>query len=260
MVCRNQERGEKAKVEIEKVAPSAQIDLLIADCGLRSDVVKLVDNLKTRETQVDGLICSAGALLNEKTLTPEGVEVTLATHLAFGCHLLTHLTMPLLRKSPDPRVVVVSSGGMYNTKFPSWDIASSQLGKYDGALAYSYAKRGQVLLCEEWTKYNPDIKFMSCHPGWTDTPGVDSAFGSSKKHLEPMRSLYQGSEGIVWLAIVPSSEIEGGAFYLDRTPQRKHVAGPFFSDGSFTKNTPGEVAEMISHLDQLSGVTTVPAQ
>eukprot|EP00301_Raphidiophrys_heterophryoidea_P025263 c8436_g1_i2.p2 GENE.c8436_g1_i2~~c8436_g1_i2.p2 ORF type:complete len:234 (+),score=46.78 c8436_g1_i2:437-1138(+) len=184
--------------------------------------------------------------------TSEGVEVTIATHLVFGSHLLTTLALPLLQKSSDPRVIVVSSGGMYNTKFPTWDVATSESGKYSGSMAYSYAKRGQVLLCEEWTKQHQNIKFVTCHPGWTDTPGVDSAFGESKKHLEPLRSLFQGSEGIVWLAAVPSAEIEGGAFYLDRSPQRKHLSGPFFSDGSFTKNTPEEVADMMRHLESLS--------
>lgn len=32
---------------------------------------------------------------------------------------------------------------------------------------YSYAKRGQVLLAEEYTKLYPDIVTVSAHPGWT---------------------------------------------------------------------------------------------
>ena len=48
------------------------------------------------------------------------------------------------------RLVVVSSGGMYNTKFPAWEVATSLEGEYNGQLAYAYAKRGQVLLCERW--------------------------------------------------------------------------------------------------------------
>ena len=45
---------------------------------------------------------------------------------------------------------MVSSGGMYNTKFPAWEVATSLEGEYNGQLAYAYAKRGQVLLCERW--------------------------------------------------------------------------------------------------------------
>jgi len=49
---------------------------------------------------------------------------------------------------------------------------------FDGQLAYAYAKRGQVILMEEMSKMYNDIKFVSCHPGWVDTPGVESAYGN----------------------------------------------------------------------------------
>ena len=58
-----------------------------------------------------------------------------------------------------------------------------------------------------------------------DTPGVASAYGDQAKYLQPMRDLWQGSEGICWLGVVDGSELEGGAYYLDRTPQVKHIAG-----------------------------------
>jgi hypothetical protein len=77
-------------------------------------------------------------------LTSEGVEQTFATHLLLGTYLLTELAIPLLQNSSDPRVVVVSSGGMYNTKFPDWDLATAKRGNFNGQLAYAFAKRGQV--------------------------------------------------------------------------------------------------------------------
>lgn len=139
----------------------------------------------------------------------------------------------------DPRVITVSSGGMYNVAFPDWEQATSQKENiiFDGQLAYAYAKRGQVILMEEMSKMYNDIKFVSCHPGWVDTPGVESAYGSKKKYLEPLRSLWQGAEGICWLAVIPGERLVPGAFYLDRKPQQKHITGTFNSDGGFTRNT-----------------------
>jgi apolipoprotein D and lipocalin family protein len=61
--------------------------------------------------------------------------------------------------------------------------------------------------------------------------------------------LAEGSEGIVWLCAVTSSKIQSGSFYLDREPQVKHLAGPFFTEGSATKNTPGQVDAMMADLD-----------
>ena len=88
--------------------------------------------------------------------------------------------------------------------------------------------------------------------GWVDTPGVDAAYGTSKSYLEPLRSLWEGSEGILWLLTTSDENIQGGEFYLDRTPQVKHLAGPFFTEGSFTKNTPEEVSTMMTLLEKWS--------
>jgi hypothetical protein len=263
------------------------------------------------------LVCNAGALLNEKTLTSEGIEVTFASHLLFGTYLLGSLAMPLLKSTTNARLLVVSSGGMYNTCWPSWATATNTgQDKYDGTITYAYAKRGQVLLCEEWAKLFPDVKIVTCHPGWTDTPGitfyhvlhfgavclealysipiyfsaiscsqllfvllpftrcrtsgVEEAFGDKASYLKPLvqssnccssfsliflnfcsflkRTLEEGSEGIVWLCAVESKKIESGAFYLDRKPQVKHLAGPFFTEGSATKNTQGEIDAMMADL------------
>lgn len=73
-------------------------------------------------------------------------QVTFATHLLSGVYLLSSLALPLLERSADPRVVMVSSGGMYTTKLPDWPTlsASTPDAKFDGTLAYAYAKRGQV--------------------------------------------------------------------------------------------------------------------
>ena len=55
--------------------------------------------------------------------------------------------------------------------------------------------------------------------GWTLTEGVEAAYGESKSYLQPLRSVWEGAEGIIWLCVAPKDEIEDGAFYLDRKPQ-----------------------------------------
>ena len=59
---------------------------------------------------------------------------------------------------------------------------------------------------------------LSCL-GWTLTEGVEAAYGESKSYLQPLRSVWEGAEGIIWLCVAPKDEIEDGAFYLDRKPQ-----------------------------------------
>jgi len=210
-------------------------------------VRKAVQELQEKENKVDVLVCNGGVLLNEKRTTGEGNEVTFASHLLGGSYLLSQLLLPQFNAAEDPRIIFVSSGGMYTSPFPDWPTATSSEGathEYDGNLAYAYAKRGQVILAEEYTKLYPGIKTVSCHPGWTLTPAVDLAYGENKKYLEPMRTTWQGAEGIGWLMGVNGSELVGGGFYLDRSPQRKHL-GPVTS---YTKNTEKDVEDMMANL------------
>jgi len=258
MICRSKERAEAAKAEIVAAGNAeGRVHVLLADLSLEADVRRVWDEFCAHRMQqgsdgvhLNGLVCNAGALSNSKTLTSEGVELTFAAHLLFGTYLLGSLAMPCLEATPQSRLVVVSSGGMYNSAFPSWeDATATGSSKYDGQFAYAYAKRGQILLCEEWARMYPQVKVVSCHPGWTSTPGVDAAYGTSQSYLEPLRTLWQGAEGIIWLLVADAAKLKSGEFYLDREPQVKHMGGAFFTEGSVTKNSPGEVADMMRLLE-----------
>jgi dehydrogenase/reductase SDR family protein 12 len=254
MLCRSKDRAEAAKNEIVEVTSNANVKVLLADVGETSQVKRAAEELQSAESRIDCLVCNAGVLLNDKTCNSEGVEVTFASHFLGGSYLLGSLLYPQLQAAgKGARVVFVSSGGMYNSKFPKWDVATSQTS-YDGNLAYSYAKRGQVLLAERWARDRPDVCWVSCHPGWTNTPAVDLAYGENKKYLEPMRSIWEGAEGITWLMSTNVNNLKSGEFYLDRYPQRKHIAGVFMTDGSFTKNTEAEVDDMMERLKEAAGL------
>mmetsp|Transcript_31840 Transcript_31840/g.82466 ORF Transcript_31840/g.82466 Transcript_31840/m.82466 type:complete len:268 (-) Transcript_31840:102-905(-) len=267
MVCRSEQRAAAAKTEIveqSKVDPNNLVPLQ-GDCGLKGDVVRISKEILEREPAgVHGLVCNAGALLNTRTMTPEGFETTFACHLAFGSYLLSKLLVPGLRKvGGQGKVLFVSSGGMYNTKLPSWrslTCSDEVANKYDGTMAYAYCKRAQVLLAEQLAEAESSvppaekITYVTAHPGWSSTPGVDAAFGDQSKWLQPMRTPWQGAEGMCWMMIADSKELEAGAFYLDRAPQTKHIAGPFFSEGSYTKNAPKDVSDMMGKLAEVAGV------
>merc|ERR1712070_26902 len=192
------------------------------------DVEKCVKELseKWNESSLDGVVCNAGALLSERVETKEGVETTFACHFLFGTYWLGKLSMPLLKQSKDPRLVIVTSGGMYNAKLePFADLYSGGPAKgFDGQLAYAKAKRAQVVLGERWAKEFPEVKIVSAHPGWTLTPGVQSVYGGvSQWFLSPLRSEWQGTEGIAWLCGTPGENITSGSLYLDAAVQPLHL-------------------------------------
>jgi len=262
MLCRNKERAEKAQKDIQELTNNQNVIVLLGDVSEPSQIKRVVSEFQQKEQKLDVLVCNAGALFNERKVNSEGQEITLMSHLVSGSYQLTKLLMPSLKKasegnSGEARVIYIASGGMYNSKFPEWEVAAStgeHESSYDGNMAYSYAKRGQVLMAERFTKENPEISFVSSHPGWVRTSAVDAAYGSAAKYLEPMRTTWEGAEGICWLTGTPKKNLESGAFYLDRMPQRKHIAGPFMTDGTFTKNTDEEVNVMMKNLAQTCGM------
>ena len=273
LICRNRLPGEVTRSSMIRDSEdpqnaSSRIHIIVGDCSLESDVRDAWDYFFAAEQardrssppRLDGLICNAGLLLNERTLTNEGVEMMFATHLLFGVYLLGKLALDsgVMPTTSSSRIIVMSSGGIYNTKFPAWDVATSQsrTTPFDGQFVYAYTKRGQVLLCERWAEEYPEVKIVAAHPGWTLTPGLEKSYGESKKHFEPLRTIWQGAEGIIWLAVAPPEKIESGAFYLDRSPQPKHIAGAFFNEGTFTKNTKAEVDEMMAKLEVWSSKQT----
>ena len=69
-----------------------------------------------------------------------------------------------------------------------------------------------------------------------------------------MRTTWEGAEGITWLFWKEKEFLKNGAFYLDRLPQTKHVAGAFMSEGSYTKNSDKDVDEMMEQLKKACGL------
>ena len=63
-----------------------------------------------RRARLDAVIHNAGVMAAQRTETADGHELCLATHV-LGPLLLTELLLPLLAAAPDPRVVLMSSGG-----------------------------------------------------------------------------------------------------------------------------------------------------
>jgi len=267
MLCRSPDKAEAARQEIMNATGSDKVQVVLADLSERDQVRRVAREIQQKESKIHALVCNAGVLLNEQRNSSEGIEQTFASHLLGGTYLLTELLLPQLKAAEDSRVVVVTSGGMYNTGLPSFDVMTSYTAgetktppskfEYSGNMAYAYAKRGQVVLVEEWSKQHKDdgdVAFVTVHPGWTDTPAVEEAYGDQKKYLEPMREPWQGAEGVAWLVAAPRSELQSGELYLDRKVQRKHMAGPFMSEGSFTKNSAAEIQTFMENLRKTAGL------
>ena len=225
MVARNRGRAQELVTELRARTGNDRIAFEIADLSLMSEVHALCDRLLEAGEPIDMLINNAGALFNPRQQTTEGFEKSFAL-LLLSPYVLTERLSPLLLQAASPRIVNVLSGGMYSQKIRVRDL-QSQRGKYSGSVAYARAKRGLMILTEEWAERWRDdgIVVNAMHPGWADTPGVETAlpgFYRATKRL--LRSPDEGADTAVWLACSTEAARVSGKFWLDREQHPSHLS------------------------------------
>ena len=125
--------------------------------------------------RLDVLVNNAGVLTQERELSADGIELTLATNV-IGPFLPTQLLIATLQRSTPSRIVNVSSGGMYTQKLRADDLQSEQ-EDFDGPTVYARTKRAGVVLTEMWAQQlaGTGVSVHAMHPGWADTAGVQSS-------------------------------------------------------------------------------------
>jgi NAD(P)-dependent dehydrogenase (short-subunit alcohol dehydrogenase family) len=230
LACRSRDRGEEAVQRIQKQTGNARVSLELLDVSDLGAVREAAARLASGP--VDVLLHNAGALPDERVETRDGLELTFATHVV-GPFLLTRLLRGSLEKSPESRVIWVSSGGMYtrrlNLEDPNWTRRD-----YDGVLAYAETKRAQVVLAELWAEElrQTPVVVNAMHPGWADTPSVKSSlprFHRITRNI--LRTPAEGADTAVWLAACPRAHRWSGRFFFDRKARRTHLL-PFTRESS----------------------------
>ena len=169
---RDAERGAKAAAELgarfvqldvtDDASVTAALAAIDADEG-RLDV--LVHNAGILETGIDGPAALRSFDVN-----------------AVGLVRVTEAALPLLRRSPDPTVVTVSSSmGSF------WAVTNPERPESAMPLAlYAASKAAATMLTLQYAKAHPDITFTALEPGTTATD-MTAAFGIGRPVEESAR-------------------------------------------------------------------------
>jgi NAD(P)-dependent dehydrogenase (short-subunit alcohol dehydrogenase family) len=199
----------------------------LADLSLLKATDSLARRLLEHGRPIDVLINNAGALFNEHSLTEEGLERSYAL-LLLSPWRLTEALMPLLADhKKSSRVINVVSGGMYAERLNVKRLNVSSDG-YRGARAYAQCKRALNTLTEIWaTRWaGHNIIVNAMHPGWSDTPGVQTALPLFRKITRlVLRSHKEGADTVVWMAQSDQAGLSSGKLFLDRQPRSPYLLG-----------------------------------
>jgi dehydrogenase/reductase SDR family protein 12 len=251
LVARDKRKAEATASEISLQTGNGNIAIELCDMNVMADVHKLADRLLAAAKPINILVNNAGALINPRQQTSEGLEKSFAL-LLLAPYILTERLHPLLVQAGQARVVNVSSGGMYSQKIHLDDLQSER-GKYSGSVAYARAKRGLMILTEVWAEKwrNNGIVVNAMHPGWADTPGVETslpAFYRATRKL--LRSPQEGADTIVWLGTSTEAGRVSGKFWLDREQHPSHIYRR-------TRETSAQRQELLATLQELLDSTSI---
>nr|CAB3237655.1 dehydrogenase/reductase SDR family member 12-like [Phallusia mammillata] len=247
MVCRNEERGNAAKNEIVEESSNSNVHLHILDMSHPKDVYAFANKFLQDHNILNVLVNNSGCMVNERVITSDELETNFATN-TLGTYILTQQLLPLLKQSDKPRVITVSSGGMYTQKLNVQDMQMLQLQKFEGEMVYAQNKRQQVILTEEWAKQESAVHFSCMHPGWADTPAVRTSMpGFYDAMKNKLRTSEQGADTIVWLAMADAALAKpSGKFFLDRKPTNTHLAL------AWTRESARDRAQFLQNLAELA--------
>lgn len=223
LAVRNRERGEDARARILEHG-TAEVHVGVCDLSHLSGVRAFVDAFTADNPRLDLLVNSAGVLTQKRELSPDGIELMLATNV-IGPFLLTNLLIPLLKPSAPARIINVSSGGMYTQKIRVDDLQSER-GEFDGPAVYARSKRAEVVLTELFARQlvGSGVVAHSMHPGWADTGGIRDALPRFYRVTRPLlRTADQGADTIVWLGAAEEPAETSGGFWHDRRRRTTHL-------------------------------------
>jgi NAD(P)-dependent dehydrogenase (short-subunit alcohol dehydrogenase family) len=247
LLVRSEQRGERARAEIVTRSGNNDVQVDLCDLSDLQAVRRFAERFSQEMPRLDVLVNNAGAMVGERTLSVDGIELTFATNV-LGPFLLTNLLIPLLAESEPARIVNVSSGGMYTQRVHLDDLQMSG-EEYDGPTAYARSKRAEVMLTEMWAQrlQGSGVVAHAMHPGWVDTPGLKSSlprfYGMTRRLL---RTPQEGADTIVWLGAASEPAGSSGGFWHDRRQRPTHLM-------PWTKQAPEERKRLWAECERLSG-------
>ena len=219
LVCRSKEKGEAAVADIRREAPSAPLDLMIADMSSFASVRALAAQIREKCPRLDVLINNAGAAVPMRALSADGIEMTVAgNHL--GAALLTLLLLDLLKASAPSRIINVSSEAQRNARLDMNDLQFERR-KYQALAAYGQSKLLMNAFTFELARRlaGTGVTANCLHPGvvrtniWPSNPPL--LFKIILGVMKPfMLDSKRGAEVMIYLATSPDVMNVTGEYFV----------------------------------------------
>jgi NAD(P)-dependent dehydrogenase (short-subunit alcohol dehydrogenase family) len=217
---RSDAKGRDTLQEIQREAPGSRVEYYRAELASLNEVRRLADEITSAHDRLAILINNAGVGFGppggRREVSRDGHELRFAVNY-LAPFLLTHLLLPILRRSTPARIINVASIGQAPINLD--DVMSAR--RYDGTWAYAQSKMALVM-------FTFDLAVMLQGTGVTANAVHPATLMNTKMVSEagfrPQSTVEEGAEAILHLAT--SVDIEGvsGRFFDGRREGRAHSA------------------------------------
>jgi retinol dehydrogenase-12 len=230
VVARDQDRAQATMRRLEAKAPGLGHRAHLADLTNMAETRRVGAAIFASEPRIDVLINNAGAIFNERRVTPEGLEMTFAlNHMAY--FVLTDALRDKLVASAPARIVSTASDA-HDSRGAGLDFDDLQSAKdYSGfnpfgrsrlASVYGRSKLANILFTRELARSlaGTGVTANCLHPGLVATRIGHSAGGWTGLVIRLMQtralSREEGADTIVYLASSPEVETTTGEYFVKR--------------------------------------------
>lgn len=219
---RNPAKGRDALQQIRHSVPQAQAEFAPLDLASLASVAAFGAALRSSHARIDLLVNNAAVMTPpERRQTADGFELQFGTnHL--GHFALTAALLPLLRRSPAPRVVSVSSIAARSGRIDFDDLQAQR--RYVPMQAYAQSKLACLLFALELQRRSDaagwGLQSMAAHPGIARTDLLPNGSGPA--------SLPGLARRWLWFLFQPAAQGALPTLYAATAPQARggHYYGP----------------------------------
>lgn len=224
---RNASKGEAALNRIKAAVPAADIGFGQLDMANLASITAFYADFASRHDRLDILINNAGVMaLPKRQVTLDGFEMQIGTNF-LGHFALTASLLPLLRKSPAPRVIQLSSLAHRRGTIEFDDLQGER--RYRPWKAYSQSKLAMLIFALDLQRRSDahgwGLTSMAAHPGWATTDLIANGPATGRPAL-----LWQFPQ---WLAGLLGQSAAAGALptLYAATAQNVDKGGYYGPDG-----------------------------
>lgn len=225
LVCKDEEKAEALKTTIADITENGESAVVhILDMSHPQDVLNFAKKFNLKYGILHVLVNCASTMTQNREIGEDGLEKTFATN-TLGVHILITNLIPMLNRSCEPRVVLVTCGTLLMQRLDPVDLQFECMFPFNGLTAFTQTKRHQAVLVEHYAESFPGIHFSAMHPGWLEPKVVKDAVPKLLRNVSVRcRSVEEAADTILWLAISQAAlKHSSGMFFQDRKTTCPHI-------------------------------------